>query len=63
MSLMSPQGAQYNITLQMADSGIPYVMFTYLSRGGVMSTAQPNEGYGAMAVWNLVRPHQSMCAE
>lgn len=60
MTLTPLQAAQYNLTLQMADSGVPYVIFTYLSRGGVVSTAQPNEGYGTMAVWNLVRPRQSM---
>jgi hypothetical protein len=56
MTLTPLQAAQYNLTLQMADSGVPYVFFTYLSRGGVASTAQPNYGYGTMAMWNLVRP-------
>ncbi|KAF8547504.1 FAD-linked reductase [Imleria badia] len=53
MTLTPLQAAQYNLTLQMADSGVPFVAFTYLSRGDVASTTQPNEGYVTMVVWNL----------
>lgn len=60
MPLTPLQAAQYDLTLQRADSGAPYVFFTYLPRGGVASTAQPNYGYGTMAMWNLVHPHQSI---
>jgi choline dehydrogenase-like flavoprotein len=45
------QAAQYNHTLKMMDSGVPLVAFSHSSRGGVVSTAQPNEGYATVAVW------------
>lgn len=60
MTLTPLQAAQYNLTLQMADSGVPFVAPTYLSRGGVVSTPQPNVGYGTLAAFLLVRPNQSM---
>ena len=60
MTLTPLQAAQYNHTLKMVDSGVPLVAFSYLSRGDVVSTAQPNEGYATMVVWLLVRPRQPM---
>lgn len=48
------QVAQYNHTLQMAGSGVPFVVPTYLSHGGVASAAQPNVGYGTLGAFILV---------
>ena len=59
MTLTPLKAAQYSLTLQMAGSGVPFVAFTYLASSGVVSAAQPNEGYETKLVWNLVCPHQS----